>query len=300
MMGGVALSVLLLVSWGSAQEETTFKPPVKLSSVSGKEKKGQWFISVTGSAQGVPAGAVIEFKLRYSFKTLEVFSLTLDPSKRFTHDFESHVINGVVDKLFLTASIPLAKQSQEVRAKMEADPKAFPPAAAPWMTSFNEKAFATGSKSQLDAVARKNAEYMKTTILKLAELDGLMGQERKKALEKSDYVQGDSLDTTRWQKFVEGKVRDPIREIQKDIVAKKRESAFLPTLRYLDWLKELSSAVAKRSYTRSKSMYRKLGLSYDPADVAPRDIDASARKSDAKALDRLITKICDGMGISLE
>ena len=75
--------------------------------------------------------------------------------------------------------------------------------------------------------------------------------------------------------------------------------AFLTKKRNLVYLRDISTCVAKRSFERSKSLYKELGLSPDAKDFSPEGLDVNSRSAKASYLKKRVEQLCESEEISL-
>lgn len=300
----VACAVILAVGGRApveAQDDGQAPALIELNRVFAKESGGKWTIGVNGRAPLVPAGAVLQLQVRYSFQVLEVFSFTLERTQRFDVEFVSHSLNGVIDNLYVSFLIPQEMQGPEVLETLAKAPERFPPGGSPWPTSFPDKPFQLGTDEQIGARLAGVNDFFRKTMIAVKQVAVDLEEARGGASEKSAYQKDGSFDSVAWQKFLEEKIRDPLRTHQREIDAAQRNTTYIDCQRDLGLLRELAAGVAARSYERSRSLYKELGMSVDPADMSPREIDINTKKqATGKYLQSLLDRLSESRGIELD
>jgi len=73
----------------------------------------------------------------------------------------------------------------------------------------------------------------------------------------------------------------------------------IPQSRDMKYLVEIVNAVAKRSYDRSISLYRELGLNPDVADMSPKDIDVNCRSTKLSNLQKTVERLFESQQIDM-
>lgn len=302
----VAMAFFLFFPLGStclpAQETPAlaFKPLVDLNSVAAQLQDGKGVLRIRGRANRVPAGTILEIALHYSFQELEKFEFTLDASRRIDAQLPSTRINGFATGLYVSVSIPYEKQSREVRESIDKNPEDFPPAHMPWRSAYGELTFAVGSDAELQRQGEATREFFKTRILKLVALDRRMGELLGRAESGAGFVVDGKLDPETWMQAVEKEVRDPLREVQREITEAGANLSYLALLRDVDYLRELASSVAQRSIERSRALFQNSGLPLDARDVSPQGLNTSTKgRPTPQSMERLVKRLCDSQGISL-
>lgn len=292
-------------SWGigfAAPDEPAATAPglVELNRVTATLKNGKWMIAVNGRAPLVPVGAQFQVQVRYSYQVLEVFTFTLDSTKRFDLEFESHQLSGVMDRLYVSFLIPVEAQGPAVLEAIEKAPDKFPANGSPWATAFTDKPFQLGTDEELSARVDTINEFFKKNMIALRQVAIDLENGRASALDKTSYHKDGAFDAEAWRKFIEEDVRDRLRQLQAQIIETTKATTYLDCPRDVTLLKELAAGVAARTYERSRSLYEELGLSVDPADMSPRDLDINTKKqATGKYLNGLLERLAEARKIAL-
>ncbi|MEM7167090.1 MAG: hypothetical protein AAF581_16630 [Planctomycetota bacterium] len=300
----LAFAVLALGALpATAQSEDDASAPVRLfelTSVAALKKGDHWVIKVKGKASKIPEKAVVEVAVNRSFANLERFRFELPESRRFQEEFVATRINGEVDKLFVTLSLPLVHQPKSVLKVIEKKGDVFPKEQQPWATSFAEKMFMAGTQADLNQKKKDLEKFFKSTLKEIVALNKRFENYRSEAVTKTRFTSGGGFDSEKWLKAVEGDIRDPLRKVQEGIMEKVTSITYLDAKRDLGYIRQFAASVAKRTYDRSHSVHRELGQSVHPKD-RPEDIDvATSKKPTKKYMRRLVSRICDSRGIDMK
>ena len=73
----------------------------------------------------------------------------------------------------------------------------------------------------------------------------------------------------------------------------------IPQTRDLKYLSEIVNAVAKRSYDRSVSLYKDLGMNPEMADLSPKDIDINCRSTKLSNLQKTVERLFESQQIDM-
>ncbi len=284
----------------AAQEAAAPKLPIIINSVSPQKKKDGWYLRVVGKAPELPAGTVIDFVVRWLSKDVDAFTVTLDGSRQIREKFLARKITGPIENLHLRAYIHFAKQPESVRKKLEGNPTRFPMKQNPWTYVFMDQGFKVGTEAQLKKQREEIREFFKASLIVLERIESSFTEAHDQAQEKTRFVKNEQFNADAWQQWQEKEVREPLRRIQAKIRASKNNVVFLPFKRDLGYLGDIGCCVAKRSVERSKALYREQGLSPDPKDLAPKDLDLNAKRQTVKHLRQRAELLMESQGIDLE
>ncbi|MEM7235512.1 MAG: hypothetical protein AAF517_25290 [Planctomycetota bacterium] len=301
---------VLLGSWAATLPATAQDagPPGPLTSpidvekidVSKSKKADEgWVLTISCSKAKeikLPEGAILDFELRHGITGVHFFSYKMGSKSRFKIAEKTGLV-GIAKNIMVRMKLVYEKQPTNVRKYIDGKTEKFPTARKPWQYAYPQNRFDFGDEKGLEAQKAEVKGFFKEKIEALVAADRKLSDARKKAIAGEGFQKAGKFDPNGWQKWVEEEVRDSIRTVQKDI----RDA---PTLKFLmarrdldKYLMDLSRIIAKRSYERSRSVYEQLGLSPDPSDSAPKNIDANARKTRARDIRLLIDRLSESQGI---
>ena len=118
-------------------------------------------------------------------------------------------------------------------------------------------------------------------------------------LDGARFQKGGKFDGKSWQTYVEKECRDKIRKLQQEMQAASKSLDMIPQSRDLKYLSEIVNAVAKRSYDRSVSLYRELGLNPDVSDLSPKDINGTCRSTKLSSLQKTVERLFESQQIDM-
>ena len=168
-----------------------------------------------------------------------------------------------------------------------------------WSVRFQKQNFNLGSDAQIDGQKTRVQSFFRDALKTALAAEKKFTRKRKAMLDKSEFQSGGSFDAVAWQKFAEEEVRDPLRKLQKELRKAEQSLLLLPYKRDFGYLNDIVNAVARRSYERSRSAYKQLGMSPDPADLSPKDIQTNCPSSKSKYLSKRTKQLCQSQGIEL-
>ncbi len=276
-------------------------PPIDVEKIEIKKSKKAdegWILSVSASKAReikLPEGAVLDLELRLGVTPVYFFTYELGSKSRFKIE-EKTGLSGVAQGVLLQLKVLYEKQPTAVRDYIDSKPELFPKKRS-WSYKYAKQRFDFGDPKDLENQKAEVRGFFKAKIEGLVALDRKFSAARKQAIAGEGFQKSGKFDPVGWQKWIEKECRDPIRAIQADI-RNAPKLKFLMARRDLEkYLTDLSRAVAKRTYERSRSMYESLGLSPDPADSAPKNIDANSRKFESKHMRLTIERIQESQEI---
>ena len=288
--------------WAQDDESGPPKPPptfIELTSVKVNKIKDNWQLRVAGKATDLPAGCVIDFQIRWRTFVLYDFKITLDGSRRIDEKIDLKGLVGSISGAQLRSEVQPSSQSRAVQDVMSKDKKKYPIEAAPWKQSFWRQKFDIGSATDIEK-AKKNAQsFFLAKTKEVLNLQRAFEKARTEAIDGARFQKGGKFDGPSWQSFVERDCREKIREMQKDIKESSKSLDMIPQSRDLKYLVEIVNAVAKRSYDRSISMYREMGLNPDVADMSPKDIDVNCRSTKLSSLQKTVERLFESQQIDM-
>ena len=275
------------------------KPLIEMNSAKPSPKGKGWQVKFAGAAPKLPAGTVIKFSLCWRTKRLSEFELTLKGSRRFNETQVFENLQGFAKNVFLRAEIDFFRQPREVKEAMEKDSDTFDLERNPWSVRFYEQRFNLGSDTDIEKQKETAKAWFRDRLKETLAAEKLFTTRRKAVEAGSAFQKGGSFDSEAWQKFLEAEIREPLRKSQEEIRKGAKTFLILPHQRDLSYLEEISGAVALRSYERSRSLYKKLGLTPDPGDFSPRDINVDCKSSKSKYLTQRTQQLCKSQKIPL-
>lgn len=278
--------------------------PLDLDRIDVKKKGDHWEIKLDGKRNAdmdLPAGTVIDGALRWRFKDIEFFTITLEGSSRkFTQRVETK-FGGAIHGLFLRLQIVYIKQPKHVKEFIDKHHDDFFPGKGPWVYTYGTKPIDLGTEAEIENQKKEVKAFFKRHVESTIELEKKLRQQVQLAEEKKIYFDGGSFDTKEWQKWLEKEIRDPIRKLQKERLAAENDVLFLNHSRDVEkYLPEVLRIMARRSYELSKDLYKTLGLPPDKADLTPKDIHTNARKFDASTMLDYMRRLNDSQQLGLE
>ena len=301
--------LMLFIACGSfqgvlvAQDESgPPKPPptyIELTSVKVVKVKDDWQLRVAGKGTDLPAGTVIDFQIRWRTFVVFDFKIELDGSRRIDEKIILKNLRGALSGCQLRSEIVPASQSRDVQSAMSKNPKQYPIETAPWKQSFWRQKFDIGSATDIEK-AKKNAQsFFLAKTKEVLNFQRAFEKARTEAIDGARFQKGGKFDGASWQSFVERDCREKIRKMQKDIKESSKSLDMIPQSRDMKYLVEIVNAVAKRSYDRSISLYRELGLNPDVADMSPKDIDVNCRSTKLSNLQKTVERLFESQQIDM-
>jgi len=290
---------------GAQEPSGGAKPPpklIELTAAKGNPKGAGWEIEFSGKSPKLPEGTIVEFAVLFRSTLLRTFELTVDASRQFREKKPFEDLVGFAPEIFLRAKIDFYRQPRTVQETMEKDPETFDVSRAPWTISFYDQNFSLGTPAQIEAQGRTVREFFVQSLRRALAAEKQLSTAREAAESGTRFRKEGVFDATAWQAFLEKEVRDPLRALQGELRVEKgglRVISHPRALRDHGYLTEVVNAVARRSYERSRSLYEKLGMAHDPADLSPREIQIDCSKSTSAHLQELTEKICKSQEIPI-
>jgi hypothetical protein len=293
---GIVAAVLLLSTAVAAQDPLPF---LELTAIKAVPKGKGWEIEFSGTAPRLPDGTIIEFSIIWRTQPLRTFDHKLDATGRFHEKRHLEDLVGFAPEVYLKAKIDYVRQPRSVQEAMEKDPATFPIERGPWSVRFWGHRFALGTEAQVAAQEESVRTFFRESLKRALAIEKTFRGARAGAKDGSRFQKAGAFDSGAWQKTVETEVRDPLRELQRELAAEKGTLRILPHQRDFGYLNGIVNAIARRSYERSRSLYDELGLSPDPADLSPREIDIDCQQSSSSYLEETTKRLCESQKIQL-
>lgn len=277
------------------------EPPrvIELTAAKATPKGKGWEIEFSGKAGRAPEGTLVEFDLLFRTNPLRSFEMTIDASRQFREKREFEDLTGFAPDVYLRARIDFYKQPRNVQQEMEKDPEAFDLKRNPWGIIFYDQRVQLGSAEQIENQEKTVRGVFLDALKRALAAEKSFSTARAAAEAGTQFRKDGAFDAKEWQSAVEKDVREPLRVLQGELRAEKRSLRLLAHGRDLKYLTEIVNAVARRSYERSRSLYEKLGMTPDPADAAPRDIQIDCSQSSSSYLTKTTERLCESQGIDL-
>ena len=301
--------LMLFIACGSfqgvlvAQDESgPPKPPptyIELTSVKVVKVKDDWQLRVAGKGTDLPAGTVIDFQIRWRTFVVFDFKIELDGSRRIDEKIILKHLRGALSGCQLRSEIVPASQSRDVQSAMSKNPKQYPIETAPWKQSFWRQKFDIGDAKALEKAKVVAREFFLVKTKKVLSLQRAFEAAKTEAADGSRFQKSGKFDSKSWQKFCEADIREEIRKLQKDIKTSSKSLDMIPQTRDLKYLSEIVNAVAKRSYDRSVSLYKDLGMNPEMADLSPKDIDITCRSTKLSNLQKTVERLFESQQIDM-
>ena len=249
----------------------------------------------------LPAGAVLDFSLRWRFKDIENFPVTLSGSSRkfkktFTTKFDTSV-HG----LFLRAQLYYDKQPKAVKAYIDKHRERFFPGKGPWIYNYGNQRINLGTEADIKKQNQEVKDFFKRHLEAVTALENKLTAQIRLAAKKEAFHQGDKFDAKAWQAWLEKEIRDPIRKLQRENAAARKDLKFLANSRDIEiYLPRVNQIMARRSYENSKKLYQRLGLPVSKEDKLPKDIHTNAKRFKKKDLVKWQQSINDSLELGLK
>jgi hypothetical protein len=278
------------------------KPPptfIELTSVKVSKVKDSWQLRVAGKGTDLPAGCVIDFQIRWRTFVIYDFKITLDGSRRIDEKIDLKGLTGAISGAQLRSEIQPSSQSRKVQDAMAKDPKKYPIETAPWKQSFWRQKFDIGSAADVEKAKKTAQAFFLAKTKEVLGLQRAFEKARTEAIDGARFQKSGKFDGASWQSYVERDCREKIRKLQKEIKDSSKSLDMIPQSRDLKYLVEIVNAVAKRSYDRSISLYRELGLNPDVADMSPKDIDVNCRSTKLSSLQKTVERLFESQQIDM-
>lgn len=301
-LAGVSLAALSPGAVDASPDDPPMPPEqlVDLTTAKGVRKGDGWEIHFAGKAPKLPDGTVLDFSLFWRTHPLRSFELTLDGSKRFSEELAFEDLTGFAEDVYLRAKVDFVRQPREVQEAMEKQPDRFDLESSPWSFKFYPQRFSLGSEEELETQNATVQRFFKESLREALSYEKKFSLKKKAAEQKSEFHKDDVFDSAAWQSFVEKEIRDPLRALQEKLRAEGAGLRLLPHLRDFGYLNEIVNAIARRSYERSRDLYQDLGLSVDPADLSPKDIDINCKSAKGPYLMKTTERLCESQGFPLD
>ncbi len=296
------VAAFLLVGTPAPAQDDIPTPPkaiIELTTAKGTPLGQGWVIEFSGKAPLLPEGTIVEFALFWGTHSLRTFELTIDGSRRFNEKREFSDLVGFAAEVFLRAKIDFLRQPREIQEKMEKDPESFPIERSPWSSKFYPQRFPLGTPAELDSQNDLVKAFFLDSLNRALAGEKAFSSARVGAEDGSRFQNSGEFDTAAWQHFVEKEVRDPLRALQREQRSEQAGVRIIPHERDFKYLNEIINAVALRSYERSRSLYQKLGLSPDPGDFSPKEIDIDCKRSNSQYLLTTTERLCKSQNIDI-
>ena len=301
---GALVAGLLMVVPAASQDVPPgpLIPPIDVEKIQVKQSKKAdegWVLTISCSKSReikLPEGTLLDCELRVGVTPVYYFKHQLGSKSRFKI-VEKTGLTGFVQNVTLRIKLDYVKQSVPIREYIDKKPQLLPKNRMPWTYKYGANRFDLGDVAKLETQKVEVRKFFKEKIEALVAADRKLSEARKRAIAEEGFQKGGKFDPNGWQAWIEKEVRDPIREIQAEI-RDAPKLKFYAAKRDLDtYLVDLSRAVARRSYARSRDLYEELGLAPDPADSVPKKIDANSKKYRAKDLKLVIERLRESQQI---